>query len=532
MRVNHFAGTGKLLKLYLRRDKIILPIWILLPMLAISGQISFVKAMPDWQMFINELSASPITSAILGPIVPLSIEGAILWRGLVQASIAVMFGAAFTVIRHTRTEEASGRIELVFGRPVGRYANLTAALILTFGGSMLAGLLSVAALIGNGFAITGSLVAGLTLAASGFVFAGIGGLCSQIFEHSGSARGCIFGVYMLTMVAMVINNIGGGATYWAWLAPESWFRITLPFEENHVWKFLVFVVLSALPMIFSYMLLIRRDMGAGLITHKEGTDSASPNFNSPMALAWWQQKGSILAWAIGMAFLGGIMGMGTPNVSEAISFSFAHMDTEWASAIVKLGNQEGFMAILIYMLGLMGGLSVFAITVVQRLRREEKEHYAEMVLSRPVSRSNWMVSYLAVAFAGSALILLVLGLASGLGWSVASGEFSHFLRVLGMSLSKIPPVWTIIGIAALLYGWIPRIGSILNWLILGIFIFIEMLWEVGIVGWSAMQWTYFAYAHYSIPIHELSIVPLIVLTVIAAALTWLGVIGFKRRSIG
>lgn len=253
MRVNHFAGTGKLLKLYLRRDKIILPIWILLPMLAISGQISFVKAMPDWQMFINELSASPITSAILGPIVPLSIEGAILWRGLVQASIAVMFGAAFTVIRHTRTEEASGRIELVFGRPVGRYANLTAALILTFGGSMLAGLLSVAALIGNGFAITGSLVAGLTLAASGFVFAGIGGLCSQIFEHSGSARGCIFGVYMLTMVAMVINNIGGGATYWAWLAPESWFRITLPFEENHVWKFLVFVVLSALPMIFSYM---------------------------------------------------------------------------------------------------------------------------------------------------------------------------------------------------------------------------------------------------------------------------------------
>jgi len=251
-----------------------------------------------------------------------------------------------------------------------------------------------------------------------------------------------------------------------------------------------------------------------------------------MALAWRQQKGSILVWAIGMAWLGGIMGMGTPNVSEAISSSFAHMDTEWASAIVKLGNQEGFMAILIYMLGLMGGLSVFAITVVQRLRREEKEHYAEMVLSRPVSCSNWMVSYLAVAFAGSALILLVLGLVSGLGWSVASGEFSHFLRVLGMSLSKIPPVWTIIGIAALLYGWIPRIGSILNWLILGIFIFIEMLWEVGIVGWSAMQWTYFAYAHYSIPIHELSIVPLIVLTVIAAALTWLGVIGFKRRSIG
>jgi ABC-2 type transport system permease protein len=101
-----------------------------------------------------------------------------------------------------------------------------------------------------------------------------------------------------------------------------------------------------------------------------------------------------------------------------------------------------------------------------------------------------------------------------------------------MSLSKIPSVWTIIGIATLLYGWLPRIGSVLNWLILGVFIFIEMLWEVGIVGWSALQWTPFAYAHYSIPIHELSIVPLIVLIGITAALTWLGFIGFRRRSIG
>jgi len=196
MKGNHFAGTGKLLKLYLRRDRIILPIWILLPVFLIMGQMSFTKAIPDWRVFLAELSESPVTSAILGPIVPLSIEGAILWRGLLQASIAVMFGAAFTMIRHTRTEEASGRNELILGRPVGRYANLTAALILSCGGSLLAGLLTVAALMGNGLAGSGSLLAGLTLIASGCIFAWIGGLCAQIFEHSGSARGCVFGVYI------------------------------------------------------------------------------------------------------------------------------------------------------------------------------------------------------------------------------------------------------------------------------------------------------------------------------------------------
>ena len=44
MNGNHFAGTGKLLKFYLRRDRIILPIWILLPVtLIMGGQISFTK---------------------------------------------------------------------------------------------------------------------------------------------------------------------------------------------------------------------------------------------------------------------------------------------------------------------------------------------------------------------------------------------------------------------------------------------------------------------------------------------------------
>ncbi len=532
MKENHFAGTGKLLKFYLRRDRIVLPTWILLPIILIMGQMSFVKALPDWQVLITELSASPLTASMLGPIVPLSIEGAILWRGLLQASIAVMFGAALTMIRHTRTEEESGRNEWILGRPVGRYANLSAALILSCGGSLLAGLLTAAVLLGNGLAGNGSLLAGLTLTASGCIFAGIGGLCAQIFEHSGSARGGVFSVYGLSMIAMVLNNMGGGSTGWALLAPEAWFRITVPFGENHAWKLLVFILLSALPMILSYMMLVRRNMGAGLIPQKEGSADASPRLNSSLALAWRQYKGSILIWAIGMAYLGGIMGAGTPNISGAISSTFAQMNTSWAPAMAKLGNQEGFIAILIYILGLMAGLSVFAITAVQRLGKEEKEHYAEMVLSRPVNRVKWMGSYLMVAFIGSALILLVLGLTSGLGWSIAAGEFSYFPRVLGMSLSKIPSVWTIIGIAAMLYGWLPRIASVLNWFILGVFIFIEMLWEVGIAGWSAMQWTPFAYAHYSIPINELRVMPLIVLTVIAAALTWLGFIGFRSRSIG
>ena len=98
------------------------------------------------------------------------------------------------------------------------------------------------------------------------------------------------------------------------------------------------------------------------------------------------------------------MGVAAPNISEAIS-STGHMNALWAS-IVKLGNQEAFHCHSnLHVRPDGGGLSIFAITAVQRLWREEKDHYTEMVLSRPVSRVKWMGSYMAVAFAGSVFIL-------------------------------------------------------------------------------------------------------------------------------
>jgi ABC-2 type transport system permease protein len=105
MKGNNFTETKKLLKFFIRRDRFILPVWALLPMVLLSGQVSFVDAMENWKEFITELSSSPLTQAYLGPIVPLSKEGAVLWRAMPQGSMAVMLGAALTTIRHTRTEE-------------------------------------------------------------------------------------------------------------------------------------------------------------------------------------------------------------------------------------------------------------------------------------------------------------------------------------------------------------------------------------------------------------------------------------------
>lgn len=530
MRGNNFHGTFKLLKLYLRRDRFILPIWTTIPMILLAGQASFVGAMADWREFITELSASPLITAYLGPIVPFSEEGVVLWRAMLQGSMAVMLGATLTTIRHTRTEEVSGRNELIFSKAVGRFANVMASLILSCMGSLLAGILVSFALICESFEVSGSLLAGLTLALSGCLFAGIGALVAQIFEHSSTARGVIFALYGFTMIPMVLNNIGGGRTFWVWFAPESWFRITAPFGANYYWPLILLLIASITPMAIAVMLLGKRDMGSGLIIQKDGKANASLGFNSPLALAWKQHKKGILIWCIGMIFLGGSMGMAAPNISQSISPMLGKISS-WAAAMEKIGNQEGFVAALVYILGLMAGLSVFAISGVQSLKSQEKERYTEIVLSRAVGRTRWMNSYLIVIFIGSVLILFSLGLSTGLGWSFADRDFSHLPRVLAMSLSKIPSVWTLISISAVLYGWLPRLSAIISWLILGVFIFIEMLWEAGVVGWSVLKLTPFAYAHYTIPIHELNVLPLLMLILLSGLLLWIGLIGFNTRSI-
>jgi ABC-2 type transport system permease protein len=138
-----------------------------------------------------------------------------------------------------------------------------------------------------------------------------------------------------------------------------------------------------------------------------------------------------------------------------------------------------------------------------------------------------------MAFAGSAFLLLILGVAAGLGWGVTTGDIGSILpKVILMSISKIPSVWVIIGIVSLLYGLIPRASSVISWGLLGIFVIIEMAWESQMVDWAVMKLTPLAYAHYTIPVSQLSVLPLFWLTCLAGLLTYIGMLGFKRRSIG
>ena len=110
------AGTGALIRLILRRDRILLPIWILwLTIVPVFTAASFAELYPtaaERQVFADTAGSNPALVVLYGPLFDSSVVGLTAWRmGIVPVFVALI--SLLTIIRHTRTEEEAGRRELL-----------------------------------------------------------------------------------------------------------------------------------------------------------------------------------------------------------------------------------------------------------------------------------------------------------------------------------------------------------------------------------------------------------------------------------
>ncbi|MGB3441618.1 MAG: ABC transporter permease, partial [Actinophytocola sp.] len=182
-----FAGTGTLLRLALRRDRIMATIWILLfvIMAASSSAASqdLYTTLESRVRAANAVNDTPATLALYGRVFdPTSLGAVSLIKLGAMGAALVALVAIFTVVRHTRAEEEAGRLELLGAAVVGRYASLTAALLLATGTSLVLALLTGLSLIGTGLPVEGALAFGVSWAGAGIAFAAVGALAAQVTE--------------------------------------------------------------------------------------------------------------------------------------------------------------------------------------------------------------------------------------------------------------------------------------------------------------------------------------------------------------
>ena len=526
------TGTAAMIRLVLRRDRILLPIWIgVFVLMAASSAAATAGLYPTKAGRVaaaEAANATPALVAMYGKIYdPANLGGIGMLKLTVFGSVTVAVLMIILTIRHTRAEEEAGRLELMRAGVLGRNAPLAATMIVMMVASIVLGGLSAVGLIASGLGVSGSLVFGLTWACAGLSFSAIAALTAQVTENARTATGLAMAVLGVSFFLRAIGDTASGWAWVSWLSPIGWSQQLRPFGGDRWWVAIIPIAFSAVALSVAITLTGHRDLGAGLVRPRPGPDRGATSLRSPMALAWRLQRGQLFAWTAAFALLGLVLGSISTGVGNLVNTPAAK------KMITQMGGvNELTSAFLGTELGLVGIFAaIYGIQAALRARTEETALRAEPVLATSVSRIGWLASHLLIALAGSTALMLVVGVTAGLGRSASIGNLSGTVAtMLGASLVRLPAVWLLTGLAVTLFGLVPR-WVMFAWVALvSSLVLSEFGSMMGLPDWVR---NISPFSHVpTLPGGSMEWIPTIILTMIAAALILIGVAGFRRRDIG
>jgi ABC-2 type transport system permease protein len=522
------AGTRGLVRLILRRDRFLLPLWILalalLPIQTAAAIDQFYSTPAALRELYGTVVSTPGLLAMLGPVFGATLGALAVWRaGLVFTVVGL--ASLLTVIRHTRTDEEAGRRELLGSTVVGRHAPLAAALLVTFAADLVLGAVLVAGMLGLGLPATGSVAFGLSVAAAGWTFATVGAVAAQLTEGAGGARGIGLGALG---VAYLLRAAGDSSLGWlSWLSPTGWAQQTRPYAGERWWVFALLVALVVVLAAAAFALLARRDVGAGVLPARLGPAAAAPSLRSPVALAWRLHRGMLLGWTAGLAVMGAVIGSVADSVND-----MASGNAQLKNLLEQLGGEKALSdayiagAMVIFALAAAG----YAIQATLRLRAEEEGLRAELVLATAVGRWRWATSHLLFGLLGPAVALAAAGGAEGLVYGLVGGDVGRELpRVLAGALVQLPAVAVLSGIAMALFGLLPRLAPV-SWAALAVSAFLVLLGPLMQLSQWVLDVAPFSHIP-KVPGADVSATPLAWLLAVTAVLVAAGLVGFRRRDL-
>lgn len=523
-----FAGTGQMLRLYLRRDRVVAPLWSLLIGLMPALQIVSIKDIyttgEQLDNFAATTAASPALIAMYGPVFSSALGSIGTWKaGAMYAMIAI--AAVLTVVRHTRVEEETGRAELVGATSIGRFAGLTGALLLTYGASAIAGIACAASLMATDLPVAGSVAFGAALAASGVVWGAVAAVAAQVSTGARLARGIALGALGAAFAVRAVGDAGNGVL--SWFSPLGWCLQIRPFADERWWVLVLLAALAVGATLLAYRLLRTRDIGAGLLAERPGPAVAGTALSGPVGLAWRLQRGSLIAWTTGFALYGLLIGGAVNSIGGMLGDSGTLQDV-----VTSLGGsadlEKSFIAYAVTMLA--AAAAAYSVSAVLRLHEEENSGRAETVLAAAVGRVRYASSHLLFAIGGPAVALLAAGLAIGIVWGATDGDLPGKVgESMGAVAVQLPAVWVITAVAMLLFGALPKYAA-LAWGVLSAMIVIFLLGSLG----SFPQWILdlVPFIHPpKLPGAAFDIVPIAYLIALAGAGILLGLMAFRRRDL-
>ena len=524
------TGIRPLLHVALKQDRTNIAPWIaLISVLSASSVLVYDWVVPDpqsQQILQLNITANPAMALIFGTPVDLTTaDGFNAWRAGALGAFFAGLMAIFIVVRNSRAEEDSGRAELVAAGVVGREARPAVAVALAFIAAVLLGVVSALVTIAFGGAVADSVMLSATFTASAMFFAGVGSIAAQLGSDARSAS--TLAVTTLGAMFVVRGYVdSSGAPDWAsWLTPFGWLQETRPAVDNIWWPVLLVVGVALVLVALGLALHARRDFGMGLVPPRPGPDRAGAVGNV-WGLALRLHRPTMVSWMVGFVVIGVLLGFLANTLTDVIEENPA-IAVVLASGAVSHDDLVGeFLLTMIRILGLYA--AVHGVQIVMRLYAEEAEDRADPLLGGAISRATHLASHAVIAFASTAVGMGLAG--SVMGWVAdATGDTIGVGDVLGQAVATIPAAWVLVGLAIAvvgakpsqrLIGWMGVVATFALTILGPLFnldewvLDISPLWHVPNVGAADPAW-----------------LGLIGLALVAALLTSVGFVGYRRRDI-
>lgn len=529
------AGFWPILRLNARLEVSRLPFWILavafIPLSSIPAyEVLFPTA--EQQAAANAtLGTNPALLLLFGPAPDLSTAGGFTaWRSAVFSGVFVSLMAIFTVIRRTRAEEDSGRAELVSSARVGRYTYLTAAVTLATAASLVAGIVIAAGLTALDAGAAGSVALGMSVALTGFAFAGVAAIAAQLGSFARTATSLAVTALGVSYVLRAWGDTSESMSWLSWVSPLGWTVKVQAFTENNVAPMVLLAGSAVIALGIGYALLGRRDLGLGILTPREGPAHASARLSNGLGLASRLQASTLVAWAIGLTIVGVVFGSVSSSIGEVLSGTAG--DSGFADAFGGGGSPGAdvstlFISTLVTLLAILA--ASYGVSAALRARMEESEGRVEPLLATGLSRVRWLGGHLVFALGGSALLVLASGTALGVS-AAASGVDTQVVDVFGAAVVQIAALWVLVGLAAALVGAAPRFAT-LAWIAVAVTFLLTVFGPLLDVPETVLGISPF-YHLPTLPGGEFDVAPVLALSALAGALIAAGFVGIRRRDIG
>jgi ABC-2 type transport system permease protein len=530
------TGGRALTRLAMRRDRILLPVWAYA---VVGTSVSGVYALKhlyntpaDRAALAAGVYSDRALAFLYGQLHGSSLGAIMAWRYLAYLSLAAGLMSIFLVVRHTRADEETGRLELIGSTVVGRHAPLAAALTVVLTANLLVFALTAAVLMAAGLPAAGAVAFGLGELGCGLVMAALAVIAAQVSGTARGARGLAIAALAVFFFLRGAGDSGGshGLSWLTWLSPIGWGELLRPFAAERWWVLAAPAVATVLGVATAFILAAYRDHGSGMVQPRPGSPTAGRLLAGPVGLDWRMMRGSIAGWTTG--FLAGGLAIGV--VANGIGQLIGGSGGTVGKALAKIGGQaaltNAYLAACMTLSGLVAG--AFAVAAVLRLRSEEADGRAEPMLAAPISRLRWAGSHYLVVAVATTAVLVAAGVAMALGYGIASSTLSTQLpRLIEAGLVQVPAALAVAAVAAAAAGLVPRASVPIGWTAVAACVVIGVFGPVLNLPQTVLDISPFTHVP-KMPGGTLTATPLVWLIVAVLGLAAAGLAGLRRRDIG